>query len=352
MKKKRKVEKAQDGWLENLLRFEIVVLLFGLIGFYYFLSFSPIRMPKEVITSPRVSLAALPPVSESVVSVQDEVVLQVDSGVESSDSPLEKGAQVDSASDSDSRLDESVTVPPGIAGEVVVTEVDSGDTLPVAVKVIKTVPVKDLITHKESVSQLAGPVAADLSPPVELARQGSLASADPVSVPSRILPTPVLVPDSSATVITVVEAGSYVLQADVHKFSAQLEELGFTVKTVIVKRLTPMYRVLLGPYSNRRKAREMIAVARKMGDQPFLQKSGSGYAVVIGSFYLQASVVAWENMYHEAGFDPQVQRVDLMMPHTLIRLDGPQVNQDPQAALARIRASGFPQARASEQIQP
>ena len=88
-----------------------------------------------------------------------------------------------------------------------------------------------------------------------------------------------------------------------------------------------------------------MAVARKLGDQPFLQKRDSGYVVVVGSFYLESSMIAWENMYHDAGLDPQVQEVNLMIPHTLLLLDGPQVNQDSQAVLARLQASGFPQAR-------
>ncbi|MEA3332308.1 MAG: SPOR domain-containing protein [Pseudomonadota bacterium] len=364
MKKKRKAKKGQESWLENLLRFEIVVLLFGLIGFYYFLSFSPIRMPKEPIVSPQVSLAPLPPLPEPVV-LEEEV--QVDSNsAESSALSVEVVGQVISEPALESKLSENAVVHSEPVGEV-----NSDDTLPVVVEVQKNVPTKDLISNEGSISrkeltsneepesQSVEPVAPVSLPPVESAQSDSLASAEPISVSAQTLPAstpvgpPVSVPvspvapapASSPTVQMVVEVGSYVLQSDLHKFRTQLEELGFVVKTETVKRLTPMFRVFLGPYPDRQKSRSMMAEARKLGDQPFLQKRGSGYVVVIGCFYLESSVIAWENMYHDAGLDPQVQKVNLMIPHTLLQLDGIQVNRDPQAVLARIQALGFPEAR-------
>ena len=259
VKKKRKAEKRQDGWLENLLRFEIVVILFVLIGFYYFLSFSPIRMPKEPIASPRVGLAPLPSASEPVVSV---------------------GSQ----------------------------------------KVVSSKAIK--------------------SQSVESPVPGLLPSTEPVLVPARA-------PSSSAplAVVKVIEAGSYVLQADLQRSRSQLEALGLVVKTETRKCPTPMSRVFLGPYTDRQEVQKMMAVAREMGDQPFLQKQDAGYIVVIGSFYLEASVVAWENMYQAAGFDTKVRKESLLMSHTLLLLDGPRVVLDPEAVLARVRAAGFPQAR-------
>ena len=87
-----------------------------------------------------------------------------------------------------------------------------------------------------------------------------------------------------------------------------------------------------------------MAVAREMGDRPFLQKQDTGYTVIIGSFYLEASVEAWKNMYQAAGLDPKVRKESLLIPHTLLLIDGPQVALDPEAVLARVQAAGFPQA--------
>ncbi len=78
-----------------------------------------------------------------------------------------------------------------------------------------------------------------------------------------------------------------------------------------------------------------------MGDQPFMQKLEVGYLVIIGSFYLEASVMAWENMYHSAGLDPKVKKVSLPIPQTLLFLDGSQVDNNPEEVLVRVRAAGF-----------
>ena len=343
MKKKRKAKKGQDSWLENLLRFEIVVLLFGLIGFYYFLSFSPIRMPKEPIVSPQVSLAPLAPLSEPVVpapesdaSIAEEGVLQVDKRLGSSVLPVEGDAQAapDPAPETqlnETQLNKEVVVSPEPAVREAAVEVnsdDADDLLPVSAPPVKS-------SESDSLSDSLGPAE-----PISVSPQALPASTPVVSPVSPVTPVPASLP----TVQTVVVVGSYVLQRDLLKFSTQLEGLGFVVKTESVKRLTSMYRVFLGPYPNRKKSRSMMAEVRKLGDQPFLQKQDSGYVVVIGSFYLESSVIAWENMYHDAGFEPQVQKVSLMMPHTLLLLDGPQVNQDPQAVLAQIQALGFPEA--------
>jgi hypothetical protein len=50
-------------------------------------------------------------------------------------------------------------------------------------------------------------------------------------------------------------------------------------------------------------------------------------------------------MYHDAGFEPKVRLESLLIPHTQLLLDGPQVNNNPQELLARIKATGFSDAR-------
>lgn len=102
-----------------------------------------------------------------------------------------------------------------------------------------------------------------------------------------------------------------------------------------------MSRVFMGPYSDRQEAQKMMAVVRDIGDQPFLYKQDIGYVVVIGSFYLEASVVAWKNKYLSAGLEPKVLKESLLMPHTLLLLDGPRVSRDPEAVLTQVQAAGF-----------
>ncbi|NIA19755.1 MAG: hypothetical protein GWP07_04900, partial [Xanthomonadaceae bacterium] len=54
-------KKTKGNLLESLLRYEIILVLFALIGVYYFLTFSPVRMPRQTITSPSMKLPSLPP---------------------------------------------------------------------------------------------------------------------------------------------------------------------------------------------------------------------------------------------------------------------------------------------------
>lgn len=275
-KKKRKSAKGQDGWLESLLRFEIIVMLFSLIGFYYFLSFSPIRMPKEPIASPRLTLALLAPAPEPVVPVMEDGALQVEAApVSEAQSEL---------SDQDDRAESNTEPLPGTVSDLMVKDPN--------------------LTSKQTIS-----------------------SATPVVVRQ------------------VLEVGSYVLADDIKRARSQLEDLGFKVRSTVRKSPTLMYRVFLGPFSNRQKTQKMMAVARKMGDQPFIHKLKTGNIVVVGSFYLKESVVAWENMYHDAGLEPKVRQESLLIPHTCLLLDGSQVDNNPQVVLARVKAAGFSDAR-------
>ena len=323
VKKKRKGEKGRDGWLEGLLRFEIVVLLFVLIGFYYFLSFSPIRMPKEPIVSLQANLAPLPSIPEVVTSVREEVVSSVDDAEFSAPSVRVRAVGPIAEPNSESPVDGIPVTPIGPVVGVALTETEPIGKSPLE---------DDGQKQKVEPSEVSEPLS------VKLAALDTSLKVTPAEVP-------VPVPAASLAEAKVVEVGSYVLQSDLQKFRSQLEGLGFMVQTETQKRPTSMYRLFLGPYSNQRKVQEMTAVVRKMGDQPFLQTWDLGTVVVIGSFYLQTSVVAWENMYHAAGYDPKVRQESLMMPHTWLRLDGPRVVEDSEAALARVQAAGFPQAR-------
>ncbi|MCK5543791.1 SPOR domain-containing protein [bacterium] len=323
VKKKHKGEKGQNSWLEGFLRFEIVVLLFVLIGFYYFLSFSPIRMPKEPLVSSHATLAPLPAIPEVVTPVQEEVAVLVDDA-EFSDLPAGVVGPV-AEPNSEFPVEGVPVTPIGPVVGVALTETES----------IGKSPIED-----DGQKQRVEPSEVSEPLPVESAELATSPPETPAEVP---VPTPV--PVASLAEAKVVEVGSYVLQSDLRKFRSQLEELGFVVQTETQKRPTPMYRLFLGPYFDQRKVQEMTAVVRKMGDQPFLQTWDSGTAVVIGSFYLQASVAAWENMYHAVGYDPKVRQESLMVPHTWLRLSGSRVVEDSEAALARVQAAGFPRAR-------
>lgn len=334
-KAKRKTGRGKggDGTLETILRFEIVVVLFSLIGLYYFLSFSPIRMPIEPIASPPEMIAPLPPQPEPQVESGAEVKMpeagsETAQVTEAAELPLAKPLVA-----SVSGTTGETGLPPGetnpdIGSSNVGTVTESGPS------VLAKRESTDLSTETVKV-----PVGAPVSGPASLAaplvaQSESRSQTDP-DFSKKITTAPTL----PARTIVV---GEYVLRVDLMQNRDKLEALNFKVKTETVRRPTTMYRVYLGTFSHRKKAHEMMGVVRKKGDEPFLQACSGGYNVVIASFYRHSSVAAWENMYHAAGFEPKVQKVTLAMPHTLLLLDGPAVQQDADAVLAKLKAAGFP----------
>ncbi len=330
-KSKTRRGKGNDGTLETILRFEIIVVLFSLIGLYYFLSFSPIRMPAAPIASSPEMIAPLPPqvepqvesgtVPETVVAVlppsRPQQINEPVANTEAEAPPAESS----SVSDSASVISKKTNL---VDQEIQKSAEPLPDKLPAVAQAPKLNEGLAPVTAVSAPASLAAPLVAKPEP----RPQAALAPSEK-STPTSPLPTRTII------------AGEYVLQVDFLQNRDKLKALNFKVKTKIMRRPTPMYRVYLGTFPQQKKALETMAVVRKKGDDPFLQACSGGYNVVIGSFYLRSSVVAWENMYHASGFEPKVQRVTLEMPHTLLLLDGPAVQQDSDAVLAKLKAAGF-----------
>lgn len=346
VKAKRKTErgKGNDGALETLLRFEIIVVLFSLIGLYYFLSFSPIRMPVKPIASPPQTIAPLPPQPES----------QVDSGSEIG-KPVTVSGTAQVAVVAVSAQAHSLAASVQVANSEV--EAPSEDLSPVSGSDISSVSAEKLNSSDPAVSESAELLQAQVSavppvsetngglPPVTVVSQQESPAvrliAKPESPQKSVPAASVKSVEPAPLIPRTIVAGEYVLQVDFLKNKERLEALDFKVKSEISRRPTSMYRVYLGTFPQQKKALEAMAVVRKKGDEPFLQACSGGYNVVIGSFYLHSSVVAWENMYHASGFEPKVQKVTLKMPHTVLLLDGPKVQQDPETVLERLQTAGF-----------
>ncbi|MBN2705661.1 MAG: SPOR domain-containing protein [Deltaproteobacteria bacterium] len=319
-----------DHWLENLLRFEIVAVLFVLIGLYYFLSFSPVRMPKKPISSSRVPLAALPTTNEGgeiplLPVLEGSVAARVDSQVE-----LKTQTEVEPPAPKTETPEGAVSETRSETASVIAEE--SG---------VSVVVGQDPIEAGRSVLPKAGGL--------EVVAAGTKTPPVPSAAPSASTPAPraslSAAEEVPARPLQGIEAGSYVLPELAIKAQAELEKLGLTVKSYKRKYPTPMTRIYLGPFGERRQALRMMAAARKLGDNPFLEMEKGAYLVVVGSFYLQSSVVAWENMYHDAGLNPQVRKEDLLLPHTVLVLDNIQSQDDLPKIFDRIRAAGFNDAR-------
>ncbi|MBN2809871.1 MAG: SPOR domain-containing protein [Deltaproteobacteria bacterium] len=314
VKKKHKSAPNQDSWLENLLRFEIIFVLFALIGVYYFLSFSPIRMPEVPIASPRVPLALLPAAIETVPAVPETGA----SAAPAEAAPAVSGAAAGAAA---SESAPGAGLQAGFGSGVAPLSAAGAPALTVGGQNgDETSPVK---ASPDLVQSGLGPDKASSASSIEVS------ASEPVA------------PAAVAKVTSVIEVASFVLKPDLQKACSQLEALGFTVKKEPVKLLTPMFRVFLGPYAQLPEAEKMMAVVRKKGDHPFMQRREDGYLVVIGSFYLETSVVAWENMYQAAGLEPKVSKERLLIPQAMLLLDGPQIDADPEAVLAQLQSAGF-----------
>ncbi len=346
-KRKTKRGKGNDGVLETLLRFEIIVVLFSLIGLYYFLSFSPIRMPAEPLVSPPQKIAALPPQSEPQVQAGSETgVGQPAAGSGAgqvtvvAELPAAKPLVASVAVTNVENASQSGESEPIAASDPVETVGESGVGAPALAKPKLPQSPPDKISVETPVSEPRNQSVSAVSPPVSATDLPVPVTAAPHPHPAPVPPVKKSQPLTLSTSTVVV--GDYVLKADVQESLRKLESLDFTVRTETVRRPTPMYRVYLGTFPRHKKALEIMGIVRKKGDDPFLQAVSGGYNVVIGSFYLRSSVVAWENMYHAAGFEPKVQEITLQMPHTLLILDGPEIQSDPNAVLTRLRAAGFP----------
>lgn len=281
-KPKSKVEcgNGRCNFLTMFLRFEIVVVLLALIGFYCFLSSSSARMPVKSIASLAESIAPLSPQPE----VQPEI----------------GGPQAENL-------------------EAVVVREQSA--------IVVELPQEQVVAQNYQPELLPLESSPAPEPTAKKASSSLIDKSESLSLPTR----------------TIV-VGEYVLHDNLLQDQARLKGLDFTVKTEIVQQSTPMSRVFLGPFTKRQKALEMMAVARDKGDDPFLELQDGSYIVVVGSFYLPENVVTWKKLYRAAGLNPGVQKITVKLPHFLLLLDGSGVQPDSETVLAQLKTTGFPDA--------
>jgi len=273
---------------KKILICEMVIALIVLTGFYYSLADSPpVRMPERPITSVPVVIASLSaPTSEPRAEMETAI------------------AEVEAVS----------------VGEQMVT-----------IAVLPPI---------EAVTEAGADVAVDSE-----STTGGAAVAGKEDVSEKESASPATVETSvPAPANAVIVAGEYVLHSDLRRNQNRLKALNFKTRTEVVSRLTPISRVFLGPFTERRKALTMMAVTREKGDDPFLLKLDGSYNVVIGSFYLQSSVDDWKKLYCAAGFTPKVQKIIIKMPHSILLLDGVRVQENADTVLLQLHDAGFPDA--------
>ncbi len=292
-------KKPKGNLLESLLRYEIILVLFTLIGVYYFLTFSPVRMPRKTITSPIIELP-----SPASAKKPDNTVNWV-------------------------------------------TEIKP--TPPVFVDNQKN--------HKISEAKLPEPTPRHHEVKVEEVKnpavQASTTTA-PATVcrKSAMVKQPTIVKSPTAKQMTatpgkksyVIQAGIFIFPETLKHYQQILQDHGYDSFVTTRKRLLPMHRIFLGPYPNLASARKIISTIDKWGDDPFPCRRGNQLYVNIGSFYYQTTAREKIRQYRSRGFTPRVFHEPVNVPHHILLVDGFSFNHYPRNALRSIKQLGIPDA--------
>ncbi|MCK4379171.1 MAG: SPOR domain-containing protein, partial [Deltaproteobacteria bacterium] len=179
-------KKPKGNLLESLLRYEIILVLFTLIGVYYFLTFSPVRMPRKTITSPTIELP-LPPAP-----------------AKKPDTAVSRTIEI--------KMEKKPPTPPAIP--------------PIKKKAAVVTPIEPETTTTGANNKAAAGQKADK--------------------PKRQQPVAAKPGKKSY----VIQAGIFIFPETLKHYQQILQDHGYASFVTTRKRLLPMHRVFLGPYPN------------------------------------------------------------------------------------------------------
>ena len=337
-------KKPKGNLLESLLRYEIILVLFTLIGVYYFLTFSPVRMPRKTITSPIIELPSPPaPVKKPDTTVSRTIEIKPAPPVSVDN---QKNHKI-----SEAKLPEPTPRPP----EVKVVEL--GKEKAAVVTPIEPEPTTTGTNNKAAAGQKAAkperqqPAVAKpvKSPAVQASATTASATAGQKSatVKQATMAKPSTVKQLTATPgekSYVIQAGIFIFPETLKHYQQILQDHGYASFVTTRKRLLPMHRVFLGPYPNLASARKIIRTIDKWGDDPFPCRRGNQFYVNVGSFYYQTTAKEKISQYRSRGFTPRVFHEPVNVPHHILLVDGFSFNHYPRNALRSIKQLGIPDA--------
>ena len=363
-------KKQKGNPLESLLRYEIILALFALIGVYYFLTFSPVRMPRQTITSATIELPAPPASSQkpdtaenrtninksidssaadhnkglAVVNVNpDEVNIQA--------APVKTAAGIPQKPSRPGTLEEKMptaptaTAPattenhhPAAAAKIPRAQANPPAAAAAPVKKPATLPVREKAAPAKPVSPAPAPVVRQKTAPI---KKSPRAVRPPAVAPSVEHKTTAAGPGRKTYVI---QAGIFIFPDTLKQYQQLLKEHGYTTFVTTKKRLLPMHRVFLGPYADLKAAREIMKKIRRWGDDPFPCRRGSRYYVNVGSFYYQTTAGEKIKQYRARGFKPVTFHESVKVPHHILLVDGFSFDHYPRRALHSIQQLGIPDA--------
>ena len=355
-------KKPKGSLLESLLRYEIILVLFTLIGVYYFLTFSPVRMPRHTITSATLELPSPPPDTAKKPDA--------DSGKQIT---TIKPATPPPPAAEQKRHDTSVTKSAAVKKEVSTPPTPTAKKeMPSTVNPVATTPetradqtIADNVQKAAETKQPSPPAIKPtgkqpVTSSLEKVEKSSPGTAVPTANSRKPAKTRQTTAKKQATIVKPVQTGrktaapgkkSYVIQVGIFIFPDTLKHYqqilkdhGYLSFVTTKRKAVPMHRVFLGPYQNLEKARKVIAAISKWGDEPFLSRRGEQFYINVGSFYYLKTANERIAVYRSRGFTPVVFHEPVSIPHHTLLVDGFAFNHYPRNALRSIKQLGIPDA--------
>ncbi|MBW1645490.1 MAG: SPOR domain-containing protein [Deltaproteobacteria bacterium] len=383
--------KKRENRLEAILRYEIILALFALIGLYYFLSFSPVRLPAKPVSSPPQPLrlqsaapatshraaanaqadqpaggdtqppqAATKPAGKAAPGPQPTptgaATAPTATGSDQSDKPATPPAAAKAAAaDSAPAAGEQPGGPP--------TATEAGKTTPVpaAAKKPAAEPKREIPAGKQTPAAApksgSRPAGAAAKPPAgekTAAAVSSLpATATETAAGGKKAGTPAVKTPASAAPQHhhhladggyVIQAGTFIFRDSLRHCRRLLSANGYASFVVTRRQEEPMHRVFLGPYPDRRAAVLVRNRVRGLGDEPFICRRPKGYYVNVGSFYYRSKAAERVARYRRLGYAPRVFREPVKIRHYILLVNGFRFHHYPKDALNKIHQLGIPDA--------
>lgn len=359
-------KKRREHILETLLRFEIVVALFTLIGVYYYLSFSPVRLPAAPIRSAvlPLTLRAENPAVFPDLRAEKPPVESSSSTVPANTAPSPTGMNT-----------EPTATGPAPAGPAPAAEDERRTPAPPAGSDSTTSPAAataaappGTATERAAVAPVAPAPAAKSPPDTGSAPLGPSAAPgesnrtagtrettawNPAAPPDSTLPpaegtspvatAPTPAPDSvSATGgDTVILAGTYLFTHQLDEARARLRQHGYATRVETSRRQIDMHRMFLGPHPTAAAATAAMRRLVDLVDGPFISRRSDGWYINIGSYYFAHTAQRYLAAYRQRGLDPVIHQEAVELPQYTLFLDRVPRDRTPAEIVTELHRLGL-----------
>ena len=347
-------KKSKGNLLESLLRYEIILALFTLIGVYYFFTFSPVRMPRKTITSPTIELSSPPAISAKSpdATISRSTEKKPEPPVSAPHPPEVKVMVEKNPVGMEKESPTPPAIPPIQEKTAVVTPIEptttTAGTCNKAAAGKKTAK-PERQQQLPAAKPVGNPVAQASATTTVPAIAGQKSPMDKQSTKTK--QSTIVKPPAARKVAAtpgekayVIQVGIFIFPETLKNYQQILQDHGYASFVTTRKRLLPMHRVFLGPYPTLASARKIIRTIDKWGDDPFPCRRGNQFYVNVGSFYYQTTAREKISQYRSRKFTPVVFHEPVNVPHHILLVDGFSFNHYPRSALRSIKQLGIPDA--------